>query len=595
VNESGPAASRAGATLQARLLLRLDEAPEGPALGFYDGGTLRWLSRQEFHRRASAVAAQLAERGLRPGGACLVVLPSGEQAATVLFAVLLLGGVPLLMSPPLLHGASVELPRLFARCAARSGARLAVCADPLLEMRDLLERAARGVRCLFARDLDQAARPAPAFENPFLPAPTDVAAMQLTSGTTGVPRICVWDHRGVLAALDGMAAAMALSQADVCCNWTPLYHDMGLVNNFLLCLTCGVPLVLLSPHDFIKRPALWLRALATAGATHTWSPNFGFAVAVRKVRDEEVAGIRLDHVRAFWNAAERIHLGTFEAFHRRFASIGVRREALKTNFGCAENVGGATFSDMAGPFVHERVDLALLQARGVARPAAEGVEQARALDIVGVGRPNPGLTIAILSRRGEPLPEGRVGEIALATPSRLLRYQKDARATRRALHGDLLRTGDLGYLRGGELFWVGRLRERITVQGRKVDPSDLEAALAAVPGLREGCFAAFGVFDPQLGTERVVVAAEVRDSSPLPCGEIREQVRRQVFLFLSVTVSEVLLLPPGILTKTSSGKRRHRHFRRLYLEGRLQPLAFSAPPSATAPLLPSAKAQESRP
>ncbi len=568
----------AGVSLQARLLARLAAAPEGPALGFYERGELRWLSREGFHSRAAAVGAVLAENGLRPREACLVVLPSGELAATVVLAILLRGGVPLLVSPPLLQGAGLELSGVLTRCASRTGARLAVCADPLADLPGALERQAAKVRCLFARDL-LAAGHRPAGEA-FLPGSTDVAAMQLTSGTTGMPRICVWDQRGVLAALEGMAAAMALTETDVCCNWTPLYHDMGLVNNFLLCLCYGVPLVLLSPQDFIKRPALWLQSLAAARATHTWSPNFGFAVAVRKVRDEEVAGLSLDHVRAFWNAAERIHLQTVAAFLRRFASIGVRHEALKTNYGCAENVGGATFSDVDAPFVHERVDLALLLRRGIARPVPDHGRRVAAVDVVGVGRPNPGIAVEILSRHGRPLPEGRVGEIALATPSRMLRYQKDARATRRALHGRLLRTGDLGYVRDGELFWVGRLRERINVQGRKVDPSDFESALGAVSGLREGCFAAFGVFEPRLGTERVVVAAEVRDG--LPRGELREEIRRQVFLRVGVSVHEVLLLPPGTLTKTSSGKRRHRHFRRLYLEGRLQPLAPTAPPPAAA-------------
>jgi acyl-CoA synthetase (AMP-forming)/AMP-acid ligase II len=544
-------------------------------LGLYDGRReLRWLTIEDFQRQAAAVAVQLAERGLGRGQVCLVVLPSEELAATVVLAVLLLGAVPLLVAPPLLHGGRLELPRLLGRCARRTGARLAVCADSLVEMRDQLGPGAGRVRWLFAQELrlDGSGADLPTV----LPPSTAVAALQLTSGTTGTPRICVWDQRGVLTALDGMSSAMALAATDVCCNWTPLYHDMGLVNNFLLCLTAGVPLVLLSPHEFIKRPATWLRALAEAGATHTWSPNFGFAVAVRKIADQELSGVRLDHVRAFWNAAERIHLHTIEAFHRRFAPLGVRREALKTNYGCAENVGGATFSDGRGAFVYEHLDRELLHGRGVARPIPEAAERDGAVPVVGVGRPHPGIAIRILSRRGEPLPDGRVGEIALQTPSRLLRYERDARATRRALHGELLRTGDLGYLRDGELFWVGRLRERITIQGRKVDPSGFESALATIAELRPGCFAAFGIDEPRLGTQRVVIAAEVREPLTSPVAELQEQVRRRIFEWLGVAVSEVLLVTGGTLAKTSSGKRRHRHFRRLYLEGTLQPLAISA-------------------
>jgi acyl-CoA synthetase (AMP-forming)/AMP-acid ligase II len=379
----------------------------------------------------------------------------------------------------------------------------------------------------------------------------------------------VWKQRKVVAALDAMMAAMRLHpDRDICFNWTPLYHDMGLVNNFFLCLANGVPLVMQTPQDFVKRPVSWLRGLHATGATTTWSPNFGFAITARSARDADLEGVRLDHVRAFWNAAERIHLETILAFRDRFASYGVRPEALKTNFGCAENVGGATFSDPDGPFVCEWVDRAALYDRHVAVPMAPPA--AEVIPVVSAGRAAPGLELYVVSRTGKPLPEGRVGEVALRTPSRLEGYLGDRRATRRAQLRDLLRTGDLGYLRRGELFWVGRVRERINVFGKKLDPSDFEAVLLKVDGLREGCFAAFGVDDGERGTQRLVVVSEVRDEIGREPEELIEEVRDRVAKDLGVDVSEVLLVPRGSLTKTSSGKRRHRHFRQLYLEGKLQ-------------------------
>lgn len=557
---------RPGTSLQARLLARLDEAPDRRSIAFYDRhGHFTWLRFAELHSRAARLGAALAGHGLGRGEVCLIVLPSGELAATLILAVLLLGAVPLLVAPPTLQSAGPELLRILRRTRAKTRARLVICAESMEPLRDELVRGRRGARYLFGKEELRAAPGAEAPATP-LPAATDVAALQLTSGTTDLPRVCVWEQRGVLAALDGMEAAMELSSEDVCFNWTPLYHDMGLVNNYLLCLTAGVPLVMLAPHEFIRRPALWLRGLHDTGATVTWSPNFGFAVAARKVRDAEVEGVRLDGVRAFWNAAERIHLHTLERFLERFGPLGVGRKALKTNFGCAENVGGATFSAVRGPFVCEHVDGALLRSQGVARPVPDPAEARHAVPLVSVGRPNPGIEIHILSRTGEALPEGRVGEIALATPSRMRGYLGNARATRRALYGDWLRTGDLGYLRGGELFWVGRVRERITVQGKKLDPSSFEAVLAEIAGLRDGCFVAFGVPDETLGTERVVVASEVRQPLERSVEEICGEIRKQVSSRLAIAVSDVVLVPPGTLAKTSSGKRRHRHFGRLYRE-----------------------------
>jgi acyl-CoA synthetase (AMP-forming)/AMP-acid ligase II len=150
-------------------------------------------------------------------------------------------------------------------------------------------------------------------------------------------------------------------------------------------------------------------------------------------------------------------------------------------------------------------------------------------------------------------------------------YLKDARATSRAIRGDYLKTGDLGYVRDGEFFWTGRVRERITIRGRKLDPSDFEPVLLTVDGLRLGCFVAFGVDDARRGTEKVVVAAEIKSDNvdvDRVAGEIRERVLRQ----LGIALADVVLVPRGALTKTTSGKRRHRAHRDLYADGSLDAL-----------------------
>lgn len=565
----------AARSIQGRLYERLEKAADRPALAFYGpDGMSPWTSLEDIYSRAASTAARLAEEGLRPGETCIIVLPSGPPAARLVLAALLRGAVPVLVAPPLLFGTNSNLAQILGHTIRKTQASLVVGPEGLAGMREQLERARHRTRLILgeASLLEGSTEDVPRV----IPTPTDPAAMQLTSGTTGLPRICRWDHRAVLAALDGMTRAMSLSADDVCFNWTPLYHDMGLVNNFLLCLTSGVPLVLMNPQEFAKSPALWLRGLSASRTTVTWSPNFGFAVAAQRITDEELEGVELHRVRAFWNAAERIHLDTMLAFQKRFARHGVRLEALKTNFGCAENVGGATFSDPNGMFVVEQVNRDLLVGRRVARPVEDPGPNGRTVAVVGVGRPYPGMKVRILARNGTVLPDGRVGEIALETPSRMQGYLKDARATRRALQGGRLRTGDLGYTRDGELFWVGRVRERITVRGKKLDPSDFEATLLAVPHLREGCFAVFGIDAADQGTERIVLVSEVREPIRRDPEDISGEIRRRVMLDLGVSVSEVVLVKPGTLSKTSSGKRRHRHFRKMYLEGELPAFEISA-------------------
>lgn len=560
-----PVAGGGPTSLQSMLWERLQAAADEPALTFYRGNELGpWSTFAGFYQQAATTASHLREEGLKSGEICIIVLPSEETAARVVLGTLLLGAVPLLIAPPGLAGPNSNLTRVLEHTLALTRAALVVAQDPLP-----IATTESGARLVQAGSLsiDGIGEISP----PHFPKESDLAALQLTSGTTGLPRICTWDHRAILAAFEGMRRAMSLSGDDVCFNWTPLYHDMGLVNNFLLCLAEGVPLALMSPHEFAAEPSRWLKGLSDSKATMTWSPNFGFALAAQRARNEALEGVRLEGVRAFWNAAERIHLSTILAFSDRFAPFGVRPEALKTNFGCAENVGGATFSDPLGGYVVEYLDPDQL-GEGKAVPTDRN---GPSIPVVGVGRPYPGMKVQIRSSEGQPLPDGEIGEIFLDSPSRMSGYLGDPDASHQALVGEMLRSGDLGYLRNGEVFWVGRAKERITVSGKKYDPSDFEAALLTIPSLRAGRFAAFGVDDEREGTERLVIVAEVIEPLSGSLEDIRKEIRRKVFLDIGVNVGEVLLVSSGSLAKTSSGKRRHNHYRAMYEEGALRPLEQS--------------------
>ncbi len=401
---------------------------------------------------------------------------------------LLLGARPLLVAPPSLLGANSDLPRVLSATVRRTEAQLVVAPASMARDRDQLERVRRSTRWLFSEDEALGAPDVDAVPR-HLPDPSEVVAYQLTSGTTGLPKVCVWEHHALTAAIDGMVAAMELTDQDVFFNWTPLYHDMGLVNNFLTCMATGIPLVLMSPHDFVKSPAAWLQGVQRTGATVTWSPNFGYALAAQRVKDSDLEGVDLSGVRGWWNAAERIHHETFVEFHRRFESFGVPWDRLRTNFGCAENIGGATFTRPGEPYRVEFVDRDALAEARTARIVDPTDE--KAVSIVGSGRPHPGIKIQILSPRGEPLPEGHVGEIALDTASRMNGYLKNAEATKRAIHGDLLRTGDLGYMRDDELYWAGRVQGADHGPGEEVRPKRFRAFPPRGAGASQGVLRRF--------------------------------------------------------------------------------------------------------
>ena len=554
-------------SLQRRIRERLEAEPEQRALAIVDAhGVGRWWTRRELHERCARVATKLIESKLAPGGVVVIVSIDPTECATSVLAALLCGAVPLLAAPPTIQGVNSSLTSILDEVIRRSRASLVILPRAMAARADALA-AAFPSACIepgFERLLAESG----SIDKDFaVPARAErhgsVAILQQTSGTTRFPRIAVLEHARVLAAVDGMARGMKLASDDVYLNWTPLYHDMGLVNNFLTCLVHGIPLALLSALDVVRRPALWMRALDDLGATQTWSPNFGYALAAQRCSDEELEGLDLSRVRGCWNAAERVHLETFKRFHARFERQGARWTACKTDFGCVESIGGATFSSAAGPLVAEELDLDCLQEESNARIADDATR--RAQWFVSCGRAYPGLELGIFDEHGQRLPDGRVGELGLRGEARFECYLDDPEQTARTKRDGFVFPGDEGYLRDGEFFWTGRSSERINLQGKKLDPSELEQALLGVRGLRRGCFAAFGVEDVERGTELLVVLVEVEVEAQSRLAEIAGEIRRKLAIEVGVVVEDLRLLPKGTLTKTSSGKRRQRHFRELYL------------------------------
>jgi len=551
---------------------RLESNPEGNALAFFNpDGTYTWRTFREYHETGCRCGSILAGMGVSPGDVCVFMLPSDEITANALFGSLLIGALPLMVAPPVVRGLHSNLKDVLEHVVNTTSARMVVLEDDERTLGEALQESHPGINVLYTSAFQKGGDPDSA---PLVyPSADDLAALQLTSGTTGFPRVCVWDQNAVLRALDGMELAMKLGEDDICVNWTPLYHDMGLINNFMLCMAKGIPLVMLETINFLKKPVLWLQALSSTGATVTWSPNFGYAFTAQRVRDHHLGDINLGRIKAFWNAAERIHLDTMLAFQKKFGQFGVELSSMKTNFGCAENVGGATFSDADGDFVVEHVNKHKLYAEGIAIPETPTNGNSDTVAVVGVGRPYPGMSIQIQSADGEILPDGHVGEIALDTPSRMKGYLGNEEETNYAVHERFLHTGDYGYMRGKEVFWTGRVRERINLHGKKFDPSDFESVLLEIDGLRPGCFAAFGVDDEKIGTQRLVIVSEVRDSNDRSLKTVMDDVREQVATHLGIKADEVLLLSQGTMTKTSSGKRRHRFYRELYLDGEIHALA----------------------
>ena len=572
----------------ARLVAALSQQPETPAVASFRGrGDIEWVTRGALLEQALAVADGLHAAGIARFEPCVLApLDEGEPEAAAMFLGCILAGCPPLTIPAI-DGSLTGGPEVLQRALSITNARALLVAtidpDKIVLAKVLTAMADRPADLLSLADLSTGRG------RLTLPAATrhveTCRALQLTSGTTGANRVCMWGAAPIDAAVAGIATAQALRPGDRLFSWSGLHHTLGALNTLLVGLFRGVPAIYMSPRKFSAEPALWLHGLQEAQATITSASNFAFKLVADTVGPDDLAGLSLSHVRGIWNTGERVAAHSYRAFYECLRHTGLRRRALCANYGLAESTGGATYAAHDAPrLIYETVDRDALEQRGVALPLAAGqapddpdrVATPRTAVIASVGAAWPGSSVIIHDDTGSPVPDGTVGEIMLATPARFDGYHNNVEATAAVFAGDLLRTGDLGYTRAGQLFWIGRKQERLTSRGRKLDPSEFLDILDNAAGLRPGAFVAFGIEDETLGTERVIIVVELAAATDDAAAAARE-VRRVVARGLGITVDDVVVTPPDTLATTISGKRRHRYYKQLYVADQLEAMRLNPP------------------
>jgi 1-acyl-sn-glycerol-3-phosphate acyltransferase len=349
-------------------------------------------------------------------------------------------------------------------------------------------------------------------------------------------------------------------------SWLPLYHDMGLIGAWLGWLYFGAPLFVMSPLTFLSRPASWLEAIARHRGTLSAAPNFAFELCLDKIDPAQIEGLDLSSLRMVANGAEPISPRTIRRFAEKFARHGFRAEAMAPVYGLAENAVGLAFPPPGRAPVIDRISREALATSGRAEPAGEGDGS---LEIVGCGAPLPGHEIRIVDAAGRELSERREGRLEFRGPSATKGYFRNEEKTKSLLRGGWLDSGDRAYMAGGEIFVTGRVKDIVIRAGRHLYPQEIEEAVAALPGIRKGCVAAFGAPDVETGTERLIVVAETYETVPEALGVLETKVQTAVAAVCGAPADEVRFLPPRSTPKTSSGKIRRSAAKALFEEGRL--------------------------
>ncbi len=551
------------ASTLAEILAWHDERhPDRPHVRFYaDQGEGEVLSYGRLQGAAIAVAGGLQRIGVESGERVAIMLPTGTDYLAAFYGVVLAGAVPVPIYPPM---------------------RLALLEDHLLRQLSILSTCAATALITFAEALPfarllklqlpalkQLVSVAELSSGDFKPPavnPGDTAFLQYTSGSTGNPKGVILSHANLLANIRAMGKTVQVADTDVIVSWLPLYHDMGLIGTWLAGLYFGIPLVLMSPLDFLARPDRWLWAIHRYRGSLSPAPNFAYEICLARLKDEELSGLDLSSWRCAFNGAEPVSPDTLERFCSRFAAFGFRRGSLMPVYGLAENSVGLAFPPCGrGPLI-DRIDREAFARSGKAIP----VEQAEgALQVVACGRPLEGHEIRILGPGGEELPERREGQVQFRGPSATCGYFGAPEQSAELFDGDWLETGDLGYLAGGDIYLTGRSKDLIIVAGRNVYPQELEEAVGRLAGIRKGNVVVFGSRDQAGGTERLVLVAETRETDADIQERLRQEINGLAVDLVGSPVDELMLAPPKTLLKTSSGKLRRAACRKLHEQGRL--------------------------
>ncbi len=380
----------------------------------------------------------------------------------------------------------------------------------------------------------------------------DIVLLQHSSGTTGLQKGVALSHRAVLNQLDAYSAAIGLDPAhDVIVSWLPLYHDMGLIASFVLPVLRGVPLILMSPFDWVRAPYRLMQAVSQYRGTLTWLPNFAYNFCAQKIRDRSLEGVNLSSWRAIINCSEPVRWESQQMFIEKFRPFGLDPLALQTSYAMAENVFGVTQSPPGRAPVVDVIDRETFMIARVASPSRAGHSSMRMLSS---GLPIANTRVRILDEHGRDVPDRTVGEIALQSNCMLAGYYNRPDATAAALRDGWYLTGDLGYIASREVFVSGRKKDMIVVGGKNVYPQDIEALASEVEGVRPGRVVAFGIFDEESGTEEVVVIAEADHNDPGLRQPIAEALRLHITKNSAIALRQVHVVDSRWIVKTSSGK-----------------------------------------
>ena len=506
----------------------------------------------EFTRLAMAQAAYLRERGLTAGDRVILVMPQGIPLMTAFAGAMCLGAIPAILAYPNFKVDPAKYRFGLAGVTGNLKARLVVLDDAFPD--ELLEHVALKDDAQLVHLKAQMPTPPAGFRLAEI-SPQTVAFIQHSAGTTGLQKGVALSHAAVLKHLNHLAPALHLSPQDCIYSWLPLYHDMGLIACFMLPMVCHLPVVMQSPTDWVMQPGSMLEIITKYRCTLAWTPNFTLQFLARRVRPEDRAEFDLSSLRMMINCSEPVRGSSMDEFRAAYAGCKLQPHVLQASYAMAETVFAVTQSGIGAEPDPKRIWVDAEAVRKQRRAVQVADNAPGAMCFVSSGRCIPGCAVRTVDDAGTPLPEGGIGEVLIRSESLLTGYYNRPDLSAKALKDGWYWSGDLGFVLDGEVYVVGRKKDLIIVAGENIYPHDVEEIVSSHPAIHDGRVVAFGAYNPELGTEDIVVVAEVnREEDLAQATRIERELKSAITGELAVVARRIYLKPPKWVVKSTAGK-----------------------------------------
>lgn len=408
----------------------------------------------------------------------------------------------------------------------------------------------------------------------YSPKSDDIAFIQFSSGSTGNPKGVSLTHKNVLANIRQITSRIkSKNDSNTVVSWLPVHHDMGLIGGLLVPLINDFNVHLMNPYEFAVSPLKWLKLVSNVSANIIVAPNSGYHMATSRVKDKYLEDLNLESVRIALCGAEPISALTLKNFSKKFKIAGFKPHAFVPCYGMAENTLAISFHDNTNLDEFRNINLSKSALQKELR-ASDPVSFEDTQNIVSCGRPLEDVSVKVINDFGILLGENTIGEIIIKSPSTTSGYYNREDINKELFVAGHLRTGDIGFIRDGEVYITGRKKDLIIVGGININAEELESFATRIDGIRPGRLAAFAVSDTNTASERIHIIIEARKNikflRPQNRDILKKEISNNLCQYFPIKEENITIVAPGTISKTTSGKVQRSKMKELYSNGTIE-------------------------